>query len=156
MQLPLDDEDRALFNAATRVDLGNGKRASFWCSRWLQGDAPATLFPALFQHSKRKNRTVKDALTDSKWVRDVDHNMSAQIIGEFVDLWVRIQDTQLLPAQEHRITWLRTSDGQYTAKLTAPGSFSGDSPLADQHTGEQGGLRCRGGISDGAAAFGPS
>lgn len=116
MQLPLDDEDRALFNAATRVDLGNGKRASFWCSRWLQGDAPATLFPALFQHSKRKNRTVKDALTDSKWVRDVDHNMSAQIIGEFVDLWVRIQDTQLLPAQEDRITWLHTSDGQYTAK----------------------------------------
>ena len=70
MLLPLVNvEDRALFNAAIRVDLENGKRASFWCSRWLQGDAPATLFPALFQHSKRKNRTVKDALTDSKWVR---------------------------------------------------------------------------------------
>jgi len=108
----LDNEDRALFNAATIEDLGNGNKALFWTSRWLHGEAPATLFPALFEHSKRKNRTVKEALTDSKWVRDVDHSMSERIIAEFVALWGRLQDIELLPSQEDKITWLHTSDGQ--------------------------------------------
>jgi hypothetical protein len=72
----VDESDRRLFCAATKVDLGNGCRASFWYSRWLDGDAPADLFPELFKHSKRKNRRVVDALTNIAWVRDVDHNMS--------------------------------------------------------------------------------
>jgi len=102
----LDNEDRALFNAATIVDLGNGNKALFWTPRWLHGEAPATLFPALFEHSKRKNRTVKEALTDSKWVRDVDHSMSERIIAEFVALWGRLQDIELLPSQEDKITYV--------------------------------------------------
>lgn len=53
LQLPTDSEDRRLFNVATRVDLGNGCKASFWNSRWLNGDVPADLFPELFKHSKR-------------------------------------------------------------------------------------------------------
>jgi len=73
MELLVDKDDIALFNAATRVILGNGERAMFWTSRWLQGEAPGMLYPALLQHIKRKNSIVKEALTDSKWVRDVDH-----------------------------------------------------------------------------------
>lgn len=112
LELPVDDDDRRLFNAATMVSLGNGRRASFWRSRWLDGEAPATLFPNLFNHSKRKNRTVQEALTDSRWVRDVDHNMSQQIISEFLDLWCRVVDTVLSQEQEDRIIWLHSSDGK--------------------------------------------
>jgi hypothetical protein len=43
-------------------------------------DVPATLFPALYAHNQRKNRTMKEALTDNKRVMDVDQNMSQQII----------------------------------------------------------------------------
>jgi hypothetical protein len=64
-----------------------------------QRDVPPTLFPALYAHSLRKNRTVREALTDNKWVMDVDHNMSQQIITEFVALWVRLQDIHLLQSQ---------------------------------------------------------
>lgn len=32
LQLPIDDEDKLLFRAATRVTLGNGRKASFWSS----------------------------------------------------------------------------------------------------------------------------
>jgi hypothetical protein len=45
-----------------------------------QRDVPATLFPALYAHNQRKNRTMKKALTDNKRVMDVDQNMSQQII----------------------------------------------------------------------------
>lgn len=116
MELPVDKDDIALFNAATSVVRGNGESASFWTSRWMQGEVPATLFPALLKHSKRKNRTVKEALTYNKWVRDVDHSMTENIIAEFVALWVRLQGIVLLPLQEDKITWLHTPDGKYTAR----------------------------------------
>jgi hypothetical protein len=116
MEVPIDKEDMALFNAATRVQLGNGARATFWTSHWLQGNAPTTLFPALFNHSKRKNRSVREALIDNRWIGDVDHNMTSTIIMEFMDLWARLQDIVLLPQQEDKIIWLHTSDGQYTTK----------------------------------------
>jgi hypothetical protein len=125
LELPVDAEDIALFNAATRVDLGSGDRASFWTSRWLEGEAPASLFPALFKHSKRKNRTVKDALAEERWIRDVDYNMTEQIIADFVSLWTCIRDMALDPAREDKITWLHTSDGQYTAKSAYEIQFLG-------------------------------
>jgi hypothetical protein len=93
-ELPVDKSDIALFNAATLVVIGNGEKASFWTSRWLQGEAPATAYPDLFKHSKRKNRTVKEALTDSKWIRDVDYNMTVNIISQFVALWGRLQGVE--------------------------------------------------------------
>jgi hypothetical protein len=115
MELPVDSGDLALFNAATTVILGNGEKAIFWTSHWLQGEAPASLYPALFRHSRRKNRTVKEAITCDKWVSDVDHNMTVQLIEEYLSLWVRIQDVALLPQQEDKILWLHTADGKYTA-----------------------------------------
>lgn len=83
LQIQAGNEDRHVFNAATRVDLGNGCSASLWSSRWLDGDVPAKMFLDLFKHSKRKNRTMAEALSNNGWVRDVDHNMSQHIIAEF-------------------------------------------------------------------------
>lgn len=115
MELPVDKVDIALFNAATTVILGNGAKATFWTSRWLQGEAPATLFPALFSHSKRKNRSVKEAITGDKWVTDVDHNMTEQLIEDFLSLSSLLQDIVLLPHQEDRIIWLHTADQKYSS-----------------------------------------
>jgi hypothetical protein len=65
LQIPVTDEDRAIFNAATVIQLGDGKIASFWNSRWLNGDTLAARFPLLHKHSRRKNRTVAQALADN-------------------------------------------------------------------------------------------
>jgi hypothetical protein len=72
-----------LFMAATNVTVGNGNTASFWQSSWLQGVAPVALCPSLFKHSKKKNRSVNEAMTESKWIQDVDYNMTEQLIAEF-------------------------------------------------------------------------
>jgi hypothetical protein len=127
MELPVDQEDIALFNAATQVHVGNGSKVIFWTSRWLDGEAPASLFLALFRHSRRKNRTLRDGLSEDKWIRDVDYNMTEQMIVEFVSLWSYLHNIELSlwsylcnielsPQQEDTIIWLHTSDGQYTAK----------------------------------------
>jgi hypothetical protein len=54
LQLPISDDDRAIFNAATVVSLGNGKKASFWNSRWLNGESLAARFPLLYNHNKKE------------------------------------------------------------------------------------------------------
>jgi hypothetical protein len=61
-ELPIDSTDEALFAAATGVMVHDGRTARFWSSSWLGGKAPAILFSSLFSHSKRKNRTVANAL----------------------------------------------------------------------------------------------
>jgi hypothetical protein len=91
----------------------------------MEGQAPATLYPALFSHSRRKNRSVKEALTDNKWIIDVDYSMTEQLISEFVVLWGRLQEVELIPTQEDRITWLHTSDGRYTARSAYELQFIG-------------------------------
>lgn len=88
---PTDIADMMLFNEATTVDLGNGKKASFWNSSSLHGKAPAVLFPALYKHSKRKNRTVLEAMSGNRWISDVDHNMTLETISQFVSLWETMQ-----------------------------------------------------------------
>ncbi|XP_071681840.1 uncharacterized protein [Lolium perenne] len=57
-ETPNDAADLELFNAATRVTIGNGAKASFWSSSWLHGTPPKDLAPLIFKVSRRKNRTV--------------------------------------------------------------------------------------------------
>ena len=93
MDLPVDNNNIALFNAARSVVLENGNKAKFWSSRWLDGQAPATLYLALFKHSKRENKTVSDALADDKWISDVDYSMTEWVVEEFISLWTCLQES---------------------------------------------------------------
>jgi hypothetical protein len=74
------------------------------------------LFPELFRHSKRKNRTVADALTGNTWVRDIDHDMSQRIIEEYLQLWDKLEHVVLTQSDEDRIIWTHSSSGEYSAK----------------------------------------
>ena len=48
LDLLVDNTDRALFAAAT-LQVHNGKKALFWHSSWLEGQAPTTTFPMLYK-----------------------------------------------------------------------------------------------------------
>jgi hypothetical protein len=85
------------------VQLGNGKKASFWNSRWLNGEALATRIPLLYKHSKRKNRSMAQALADNMWISDIDHNLSREIIIEYTQLWVLLEDITLADFQQDTI-----------------------------------------------------
>ena len=96
----------------------------------MEGQSPATLYPALFSHSKRKNRSVKEALTDNKWIDDVDYSLTEQLIADFVALWEKLQQVDLIPTQQDRIIWLHTSDGHYTARSAYELQFVGNTNSA--------------------------
>jgi hypothetical protein len=74
----VDAVDEALFAAATRVTVRNGKTARFWTSTWASGTTLASMFPLLFKHSRRKNRIVANAMANETWISDLSM-MSPQI-----------------------------------------------------------------------------
>lgn len=123
MELTVDKTDRALFAAATRVAICDGRKASFWHSSWIDGQAPASLFPLLFRHSsRRKNRTVREAVLNGKWISDIAYNLNAGLLSEFFILWRHIQSLELdwsdsQAAQEDQITWTLESSGGILCKL---------------------------------------
>jgi hypothetical protein len=129
-ELPIDDEDLALFNAATIVNIRNGAKASFWKSSWMDGRTLASMYPLLYMHSRRKNRTVRDAVTNGNWIRDIAHNLNHELLREFFDLWTKIDAAGLRLDDEREdtnntITWTIESSGEYSAKSACKIQFAG-------------------------------
>jgi len=89
-ETPCNTTDQLLFAASTTLTIGDGKRALFWSSAWLDGQRPCDVAPHLFAISRRKNRTLQQALLDNNWIRDINlqhHNFSAQHLAEYTHLW---------------------------------------------------------------------
>jgi hypothetical protein len=85
-ELPIDDVDITLFVAATRVTVRNGHMARFWTTDWFHGSMLAQMFPVLFRHSRRKNKTIVEAMALETWIRDLMHDVTTDILAEYVIL----------------------------------------------------------------------
>jgi hypothetical protein len=126
-ELPIDEVDEALFAVATRVTVCNGKHALFWKSSWLNGRAPALIFPALYTHSRRKNRMVANAMENENWIRDLMHDLHPTLFIEYMQLWLLIDEFNFNhnDTEEDDITWTRTASGKYSAKSAYNMHFDG-------------------------------
>jgi len=84
---PVNAVDRQMFRASSAVQLGDGRKASFWQSSWLLGQAPMDIFPDLFRLAWRKNRVVKDELVNQCWTRGRWRMSTVEEMADFVKLW---------------------------------------------------------------------
>ncbi|KAI4991277.1 hypothetical protein ZWY2020_039648 [Hordeum vulgare] len=127
MQLPCDEDDKALFNTSTLVTLGNGERASFWNSPWTGSGNLKSAFPKLFRHTRRKNRTVKEALENNNWIVDLAHGDTASIWEEAIKLnrWIQNRDIQLQKQVSDSIRWKHEASGVYTVGSAYKAQFQG-------------------------------
>jgi hypothetical protein len=82
--------DVALFSAATCVMVHNGMTIKFWTSNWIDGMSPASMFPSLYEHSK-KNMTVVEAMHNGNWIKDLTHDVTMPIFGDYVMLWIMVE-----------------------------------------------------------------
>lgn len=76
--------------------------------RWLHGQSIAHLAPRLAAHfpKRRANKwTVLEALTDQKWISDVQGALSADVTVEFLELWDNISEVELQPGVEDFHIW---------------------------------------------------
>jgi len=122
--VPCDAVDRQLFRISTVVIIGDGCKASFWHSSWLDGRAPIDIAPGLYKLAWRKHRKVKEELQDQKWTRGLWRMTTVQEMAEFVILWDLVQQVQLTDGTDE-IRWRWTADGIYTSKSAYLAQFNG-------------------------------
>ena len=126
LETPNDKTDRDLFNAATSVTIGDGMVARFWSSSWLNGISPKALASKVFEASKKKNRSVQNALDNLNWVADISvQQFTTQHISQFITLWDSLQGITLTPGTTDTILWTLTTSGCYTASSAYKAQFQG-------------------------------
>jgi hypothetical protein len=89
MDTPCDATERLLSNACTTVTMGNGHKAKFWHSSWLQGDAPRMLAPNFYSLVKCKNKSVSHELRNNTSIRSKQERITdATQLEEIIYLWL--------------------------------------------------------------------
>ncbi|WVZ88362.1 hypothetical protein U9M48_034892 [Paspalum notatum var. saurae] len=110
---PCTETDKLFFAAVTSVQVGDGKIAPFW---------------HVFHISKRKNRTLHQALNNNTWIRDlnIQHaSFSVTHLMEFCNLWVEVNQLRLQPGVPDSIVWNFSSNNQYSARSAYQAHFLG-------------------------------
>ncbi|WVZ78138.1 LOW QUALITY PROTEIN: hypothetical protein U9M48_025899 [Paspalum notatum var. saurae] len=64
LEIPCNDTDRLLFAAATRIEIEDGAKTSFWHCAWAQGRRPKDIAPDIFAASRGRKASVWEALAD--------------------------------------------------------------------------------------------
>jgi hypothetical protein len=131
MPVPCSTAEREIFAAATTVALGDGLTARFWFDSWMDGQAPFALMPGLFTASRRKQRSVREALLNGRWVQDLRGRVSPALLPDFVRLWLAAERVHLTPGEPDCFTWLLSDSGSYSAASAYRLQFLGstESPL---------------------------
>jgi exonuclease III len=125
---PCNRTDKLLFAAATTLIVGDGNKALFWTSAWLHGQRPRDIAPNLYAISKRKNRTLRQALTSNTWIKDINlqhSNFTAAHLDEYTKLWRETRLVALSTGTPDTIVWKLGAKTEYSASSAYHAQFIG-------------------------------
>jgi hypothetical protein len=124
---PCNSKDRDLFVTTTTVTVGNGEKATFWYSAWLQGMRPKDIAPKIYGIAKKKKCTVKVALENGFWIGqlNIQQGISVEQISQFYKLCEMIDDVQLNQEAPDTILWKFGKDGSSSASSAYKMQFLG-------------------------------
>jgi hypothetical protein len=60
-----------LFDDATSITIRSREIAPFWVSPWKNGMMPKYIAPLIFEVSKKKKCTIKQALVNKGWISNI-------------------------------------------------------------------------------------
>lgn len=125
MEIPWD-EGTNNFLPQSHVTVSNGETTSFWESMWLEGTAPKAIAPRIYEASRKKRATVKEAITSNQWIANINiaNLTTTNQFEEYVTLWEQLQGVALTDGED-TITWTTTARGVYTAKSAYQFQFNG-------------------------------
>lgn len=94
----------SMFRASVIVRLGDGASAMFWTDSWLPPGPLSEQAPHLYQAICKPGRkwTVREALLQRRWVRDISGAPTMAVLYEYATLWERLEDVVLQPATPDR------------------------------------------------------
>lgn len=131
--LPSRPERRVeqMFRASVTVAVGDGASALFWTDSWRPDGPISSSSPNLYNAvpPRRRKRTVRDALADNQWCRDITGAPTAQVLVEYVNLWDELVNFSLDPLVPDRFIWRWTADGLYSASSAYRAFFVGHTSL---------------------------
>jgi hypothetical protein len=127
METSCTESEKLLFSRCTTISLGNGRKEDFWNSAWLFGQRPKDLAPLLYNFTRRKKRSVAEALRDGTWTRDLNYwtGFTTSLLIQFVVLWNLVAPIELNANLEDTISWNLTRHGEYTASSAYKAQFVG-------------------------------
>ena len=108
--------------------VGNGQYVLFWEDRWLDGYRIWELAPDIYDRIPKRiqnTRKMADALPNDGWDGDISPELTSRALGQFLDLWKRVQGKQLLEEVEDRTTWASEQDGSFSAHHGYEAKFMG-------------------------------
>jgi len=72
----------SMFQASVSIQIGDGASARFWTDSWLRTGPLCNFAPNLFQAigQRRRGRSVRDALTDRQWTRDITGALTVAVL----------------------------------------------------------------------------
>jgi hypothetical protein len=78
----LERKSASMFACSVSVEVGDGASTRFWTDAWLPAGAIPTFAPNLFKAvgRRRLGRSVKDAVTERRWVRDITGARTAPVL----------------------------------------------------------------------------
>lgn len=88
-QLPIKTapEVQAFFRASTFMLLGDGRQALFWEDKWIDGECIQDIAPCILQtvhRTRRRSQTVREALANRRWVREINGGLSWTALQEYL------------------------------------------------------------------------
>lgn len=90
--------------------------------------------PIIYQLSKRKNKTLKEAIHNQKL--DSGHRcevlrsrLTVTNLQEYVELWLAAHRVQLTPGQDDSVTWKLSLNGVYSSASAYQAQFIGSVPF---------------------------
>lgn len=107
--LPASVEKRvsSIFRSSVVVVVGDGASTRFWTDNWLPVGPISSFAPNLLRAVGRRcrGRSVRDALTDHRWIRDITGTHTAPVLYEYVRLWRMLRDVLLRPMEPDQFIW---------------------------------------------------
>ena len=118
---------KAFFGVAIISKVGNGRNALFWTDRWLHGQSLAQLVPNLYGSvpNRARKRTVFEAMTELRWVRDIRGATTVAVLAEYFRLWDILSEVVLQPDVDDSHVWQFSASDSYSTKSAYEGFFNG-------------------------------
>jgi hypothetical protein len=84
------------------------------------------MFPNLYNHCKRKQRTIVEEMHSDTWIYDLMHDL-APLLADYMMLWVLVDAAAFNPkdSAKDEICWTISSNGVYSAKTAYDMQFDG-------------------------------
>ena len=110
------------------TEVGDGTNTLFWKDKWLDGHSIQDLAPwvfALVSNRRANKRTVREALTNEKWLEDIQGAISVEGLLEFLEVWDLISLVELQVGTPDKHIWRLSNSGEYSAKSAYEVLFQG-------------------------------